>query len=493
MAITTNGVESALSWAGGTSKTSTVTFNGVLQSNCTLVMAISLTSTNTTPVTVSSITDANGNTWLKKTSIEDAVWNNPSLTTGGPSVSNNLELWYTTGATANTTLSITVNYTGGTLDIGVWSISSKILGVNPTNPWDLNANALKTLYQHSVGTSNPTITGFTTDTSHIYPIMASGSPGQGGLTGNWSFNAVSRDMQAQTSQAGTNNTSGGIAGLSGVVGPYSSVSVAYSSAENNWHGIAAALTADPQGSDPTMVATDTSNAQFSTNTTGTITYNASIANEIIVLFVNSEPNHLTGPVPISTVTDTHGLTWTRRKQLDFVAASSPNSDDTLEIWWARSPVIQSGTITVTFPSTIDDAAMVTVSVCNAYTGANPWDANVSLPATVTNPASTLITPTVNVNTSSPHTFIFGMLGTPTGIGTSQGAGTGFTMINFKENGGGVNFSKVYVEGNYFSSAQSGRAVAMTVNNSRWGFIADALSHEAPAGTLSPTVRSLFIG
>src|SRR4051812_21707863 len=245
MAITVNGVESALGWAGpGSSVVAAVTFGGTLQSNAVLILAISLNSTTTTPVTVSSVTDASGNTWTKVTSQEKAVWDTTNMLVAS-NISNNLEIWYTRAASVNTTLNVTINYGGGTLDTGIWAISPKLLGVNATRPFDLNPSLPGFGYIHSVSTSNPTITPVSTNSTNIYPIACHSDPG-GGSAGNWSFNGSLRDMQANTTTNGTQANRICLAGRSGVTGPYSAVSFSYSSAVHNSNDIGFALTADTQ-------------------------------------------------------------------------------------------------------------------------------------------------------------------------------------------------------------------------------------------------------
>lgn len=246
MAITVNGVESALGWAGPSpgSVVAAVTFGGTLQSNAVLILAVSLNSTTTTPVTVTSVTDASGNTWSKITSQEKAVWDTTNMLVAS-NISNNLELWYTRAASVNTTLNITINYTGGTLDTGIWAISPKLLGVNATRPFDLNPSVPAYGYIHSVTASNPAITPVSTNTANMYPIACHSDPG-GGAAGNWNFNGSLRDMQANTTINGTQANRITFAGKSGLSAAYSAVSFSYSSAVHNSNDIGIVLTADGQ-------------------------------------------------------------------------------------------------------------------------------------------------------------------------------------------------------------------------------------------------------
>lgn len=209
---------------------------------------------------------------------------------------------------------------------------------------------------------------------------------------------------------------------------------------------------------------------------GTIAYTTSAVDEIIVLFVNSQPNSSVAPVPVSSVTDTNGLTWTKRKALSYLN-TAPNTYDDLEIWWAHAPTATSGTITVNMTGTIDGLAMIYAAISGCTNFSNPWNSNVSLPATTTNPGGAA-TPSLSVNTTG-DAYVFGMWGGPHNNG--QIAGTGFTMLEGALFNNPTLWVNDYVEGAYFSTSQTGLAVAMGNSVDSWGFIVDALS---TAGTVS---------
>jgi hypothetical protein len=222
----------------------------------------------------------------------------------------------------------------------------------------------------------------------------------------------------------------------------------------------------------TLAVTNSGINEVTHTTSGTLAYTTSVSNEIIVLFINSEPNAPVAPVRVSTVADTNGLVWNKRTSFDVLVNAAVNTYNSQEIWWAHAPAAVSGTITVTMASMIDGLAMIYASVSGCTNFKNPWNANVSLPDTTSNPVNSAVSPTLSVNTSG-DAYVFGFFGTP--VNSTETAGSGFTMIQGANFNNPTNWVGNYVEGAYFSTGQTGLAVAMANAQPGWGYIVDALS------------------
>lgn len=228
-----------------------------------------------------------------------------------------------------------------------------------------------------------------------------------------------------------------------------------------------------------LAATNHGISEVIHTTSGTLGYTTSAADEIIVLFVCSEPDTSAANRPVSTVTDTNGLTWTKRKALSFVAATPATYCD-LEIWWAHAPAATTGTITVTMSGTIDGMAMVYAAISGCTNFTDPWNSNPSLPATSTNPGAAA-TPSLSVNTTG-DAYVFGFWGSP--HNGSQTVGAGFTVLEGQTFNNPSEWIGNWVEGAYFSTGQTGLAVAFGSSVDNWGFIVDALS-TAGGGAVTP--------
>ena len=233
----------------------------------------------------------------------------------------------------------------------------------------------------------------------------------------------------------------------------------------------------------------TSGASITGAGSGTIAYTTVGTDNIIVLFSQSSPNHTSGSVDISTVTDTHSLTWTKKTSLHILSASSPNVDNTQEVWWAHAATALSGTITVTYGATIDDAALTTVSVSGVYDPTSPWDPNVSLPATASNTTGSAAIPSVTLSTTAASTLVLGFYGAPINHAETSGANSLFLTAH-QNNAGGTNWGYNYVGEMAFTSPQTSVTASFGSSVSRWGFIVVALdgttSVTSPTGTMAVT-------
>lgn len=224
-----------------------------------------------------------------------------------------------------------------------------------------------------------------------------------------------------------------------------------------------------------------SNSQLSGGTSASVPYTTTAAHQIIVLITGSENNSAVAPATVSTVTDTNSLTWHKRKSQSFLSPSSPNTYDNTEMWWAHAPTAVSGTINVTMSSAVDAGGMISLSFAGIPNTAAPWDANASLPATVTNPTASAIAPSVTISTTSTVSYVLEIWSSPTTNNQQEIAPFGTTGMGGVNNNGGVNDSHMFVAGAAFTSPQSSLVAHLNFANDRWGFIVDALSGDAPSG------------
>jgi hypothetical protein len=239
----------------------------------------------------------------------------------------------------------------------------------------------------------------------------------------------------------------------------------------------------------TPAITNTAGASFGGGTPGTVAYTTVGVDNIVVLHITSEPNHTSGSVAVSSVADTHSLTWTKKTDLHFLSASTPNTDNTQEIWWAHAPTALSGTITVTMAATIDDGTLTTVSVSGVYDPASPWDPNVSLPATATNTTGSATTPSATFSTTAASTLVLGFYGAPVNYAEISADNSLFLVVN-QINSGGTNWSYNYVGEATYTSPQTSIAASFGASVARWGLIVLALDGSnpvvSPTGTMAVT-------
>jgi hypothetical protein len=231
----------------------------------------------------------------------------------------------------------------------------------------------------------------------------------------------------------------------------------------------AALDAPPTGGGGKTIDGH-AHAQFSTTNSGTVTLTTTLTDDIIVLQVHCEKGSATQTV--SSVSG-GGLTWAKRSSLAFNVDGNINNN--MEVWWAHaaSP-LSAAVVTVTLSAATDDASLIIFGVNGCASFTTPWDTNVSLPATNDNLISTTSTPSVSgVSTTSGGVMVLAFYGTGSHPNMPT-AGSGYTIIDSMNNGGGTNFSYSAAEQQSFASAQSSISVAFTGTFGEWGVIADAL-------------------
>lgn len=243
MAITVSGACTLSSYSGvSTSGPLTHAVGGTNQTNALLVAAIAVTATSTTPNPITSITDSQGNTWQKYTSLQANSGWKLSDTNSGTQRSFAVEIWYTKAAIVNASINITINHAVN-VDAAVASFSSKYLGYDATNPFDLNASLPKTLTVNAAAAAQ-TLTGISTTTTNIYPCWALGCFSGSIGTSNVSFNGVLRNDQVTGQKNNVEFVKGQFATGPAAVGPYSGVTFSAPASADNMFVIGFAITAD---------------------------------------------------------------------------------------------------------------------------------------------------------------------------------------------------------------------------------------------------------
>lgn len=221
--------------------------------------------------------------------------------------------------------------------------------------------------------------------------------------------------------------------------------------------------------------------------------------EIIVVEVSQEvPSG--AALTVSSISD--GTANVYHKRFSATQAPEPlfGGSAGFEVWWAFAANALSGVlpITVTMSGTVDDAVVIGAGY-QGFTGTayqtNPWDSNVSLPATAQN-TSTQTRPTISgVSTTSTAGMVLLGGGTCEFNNTPQvGPPTGFTTVQDGTNGGGSNAMQGALWDFAYSSAQSS-ATYTTVNVppstlgwTGWIVWADALTDQGAAPP--PTIVSV---
>lgn len=226
---------------------------------------------------------------------------------------------------------------------------------------------------------------------------------------------------------------------------------------------ALAIDGNATGSNSTGTATSVVSGTLTTVNTNDI---------IVALAFNSNaPNAILRTV--SSVTAT-GLSFTKRSAI----ANSTGFFD-LEVWWAPATSTFSGTITANWSGVVDDTTINVFGVSGANTS-TPWDANASLPKTLSSPTGSAAAPSVTgVSTSNANDMLLGFVGG--GGAVVETAGAGFTLINTVSSAAGITSAS---ERNVVAATQSSITVAFGTtftNTIPWLMIADAIVAAAAAG------------
>lgn len=236
------------------------------------------------------------------------------------------------------------------------------------------------------------------------------------------------------------------------------------------------------------VTTNWGNDTIRGSTTGTAHYTTTVADEIVLLFISYEPNSSATP-SVASVTDANGLTWTRRGTPFSFTSASPATFVGMEVWWAHcSAIVGLSAITVTLSAAVDDGSLCTMSVSGVTNFTNPFDTNVSLPATLFQSAAA--NASLTINTSLGDALVFGFTGSANNGGKTAVAP--FAISASSQNNNGTNYSYEFVETNNYAAPQTGLAVSMASSVGDYGFIVDALT--GSSAPLPPAFsRALFVG
>lgn len=226
---------------------------------------------------------------------------------------------------------------------------------------------------------------------------------------------------------------------------------------------------------------------FSTTNTKSVGITTANANEVLVVCLGAEQsNALTGGVDISvtSLTDTAGLTWTKRKAITF--QGSDTRRNALEMWWAKKPTAGATTVTITLNVNIDCACFAVAAFKNLPNPDAPWDTDASLPGTYTNVTGSAATPTATISTAvKPLVLALG------GSINDRPGVTGYTVAITEQNTAGSLADRMKLSINEFASALSSQAVTAdrSVVNVGWIVDAMAIAVAAPAtGTVTAVMN-----
>lgn len=155
-------------------------------------------------------------------------------------------------------------------------------------------------------------------------------------------------------------------------------------------------------------------------TTASVSHTTTVANTILVAAVKSGD---TNAGAVTSVTDSSGLTWTKRFSQVYGGASQD-----MEIWWALAPTAGTRTVTVTVGTTAAPTIRLGVfAVKDSSNTAAPFDTNAALPAS-SKTGFNVTSGSATVSTTASSAFVFAWL-----CSAGQNFGTvtrpsGFTSI-----------------------------------------------------------------
>lgn len=184
------------------------------------------------------------------------------------------------------------------------------------------------------------------------------------------------------------------------------------------------------------------------------------AGDVIVAFVMGRK---VGGVAVTSLSTT-GVVWqgTARKTVSFNAGLGD-----LELWYG----VASATLTAQATTiNLNGTPLIALASVFGVSGANTSsisDSNVSLPATATGSSS--VPTTSSVSTSNANDIIIAGVGELSN--TTQGAGTGFTLIDAFTGAGTTGIGSEY---QVVSSTQSSISVKFTLSSTNWAMIVDAI-------------------
>jgi hypothetical protein len=207
---------------------------------------------------------------------------------------------------------------------------------------------------------------------------------------------------------------------------------------------------------------------WSTSASKTITLSTTLTNDLVVVAVFHEKSG--GLQNITGMTSTSGLVFTRRSKKQNTAATE-------EVWAAPSTAILTGeVITVNLDAATDDACIIAFGIHGLNDITNPFDTNVSLPASGI--SSTNTPPTLTYSTTEANDLILFITGGNNGSSGST-APSGFTNLANIQNSGGGLFACLSVNYKAVTATQSGATVQATATaTAQYVSIVDAVTADA---------------
>lgn len=184
---------------------------------------------------------------------------------------------------------------------------------------------------------------------------------------------------------------------------------------------------------------------------------------------------------VSGVTDTTGLTWTKRSSKSWSYANGGFTIYAdLELWWAHAPsAVTLDTATATFTGTVQQNAIRVVVVDGVNTPSSPFDSNGSLPAVADDVTGSSTAPEVSASTTQANDFLIEAIFQSDVSANSAGSGyTRLSNLTMSE-GDGVTAGWFGVQYQVVSSPVSGNH-AFANNTTNWGVLFDALTGSASA-------------
>lgn len=134
------------------------------------------------------------------------------------------------------------------------------------------------------------------------------------------------------------------------------------------------------------------NASLSATTWTTSAITTSADAWLVAIFFGEHPSTAFG---ISSITDSDGLTWTKRTQFQN---TTTNAHCDHEIWYARRTTPSSGTVTFNFSGTVDDGAYTVLAINNLPDMSSLWKSGFTT-ATYHNDTATAATPAISLTHS----------------------------------------------------------------------------------------------
>jgi len=199
-----------------------------------------------------------------------------------------------------------------------------------------------------------------------------------------------------------------------------------------------------------------------------------LANDWIIFDVVTFPNTGSSSIGIPTAT---GLTFSQRGTTQTFVHSAQGSTISVARFYALASSAFSGNIACTF-----GAAAYTCYAAYGINGANlttPFDANVSLPASVSNATMTAVAPSVSISTSNANDMLLAL--TVSGGTNSAAFPSGFTQIAYiseQNSAYGLNLTSAYET---VSSQQSSSTITDTTSVAESMFIVDAIQAAGGGG------------